>query len=96
LAVTIISPTPTRWKIAAEIIPISYGGLETGGNVWGAFVPKDEEGKRTLFNVPLTQFIRVEADLRDYYKITRNLIWANRLNLGYGYAYGQLDLIAIC
>ncbi|WP_029275792.1 BamA/TamA family outer membrane protein [Pedobacter borealis] len=66
-----------------------FGGLETGGNVWGAFVPKDEEGKRTLFNVPLTQFIRAEADLRDYYKITRNLIWANRLNLGYGYAYGN-------
>ena len=66
-----------------------FGGLETGGNVWGAFVPKDEEGKRTLFNVPLTQFIRAEADLRDYYKINRNLIWANRLNLGYGYAYGN-------
>ncbi|MBT2563674.1 BamA/TamA family outer membrane protein [Pedobacter sp. ISL-68] len=66
-----------------------FGGLETGGNVWGAFVPKDDEGKRTLFNIPLTQFIRVEADLRDYYKITRNLIWANRLNLGYGYAYGN-------
>ncbi|MBE5319083.1 BamA/TamA family outer membrane protein [Pedobacter sp. MR2016-19] len=66
-----------------------FGGLETGGNVWGTFVPKDEEGKRTLFNVPLTQFIRAEADLRDYYKITRNLIWANRLNLGYGYAYGN-------
>ncbi|MDQ0637733.1 outer membrane protein assembly factor BamA [Pedobacter sp. W3I1] len=66
-----------------------FGGLETGGNVWGTFVPKDEEGKRTLFNIPLTQFIRAEADLRDYYKITRNLIWANRLNLGYGYAYGN-------
>jgi outer membrane protein assembly factor BamA len=66
-----------------------YGGLETGGNVWGAFVPKNDEGKRTLFNVPLSQFIRVEADLRDYYKINKNLIWANRLNLGYGYAYGQ-------
>ena len=66
-----------------------FGGLETGGNVWGAFVPKDEEGKRTLFNIPLTQFTRAEADLRDYFKITRNLIWANRLNLGYGYAYGN-------
>jgi len=66
-----------------------YGGLETGGNVWGAFVPKNDEGKRTLFNVPLSQYIRVEADLRDYYKINKNLIWANRLNLGYGYAYGQ-------
>ncbi|KRT16320.1 hypothetical protein ASU31_09100 [Pedobacter ginsenosidimutans] len=66
-----------------------FGGLETGGNVWGLFTPKDENGQRSIFNRPLTQFIRVEADLRDYYKITRNLIWANRLNLGYGYAYGN-------
>lgn len=66
-----------------------FGGLETGGNVWGLFTPKDENGQRSIFNKPLTQFIRAEADLRDYYKITRNLIWANRLNLGYGYAYGN-------
>ncbi|WP_316796407.1 BamA/TamA family outer membrane protein [Pedobacter agri] len=66
-----------------------YGALETGGNLWGTFIPKDDEGKRSIFNVPLSQFVRVEADLRDYYKITRNLTWANRLNLGYGYAYGN-------
>ncbi|CAH0252458.1 MULTISPECIES: BamA/TamA family outer membrane protein [unclassified Pedobacter] len=66
-----------------------FGGLETGGNVWGLFTAKNNEGKRTIFNIPLTQFIRAEADLRDYYKITKNLIWANRLNLGYGYAYGN-------
>lgn len=63
--------------------------LQTGGNVWGLFVPKDEDGQKSIFKVPLTQFVRVETDLRDYYKITRNLIWANRLNLGYGYAYGN-------
>ncbi|WP_412466029.1 BamA/TamA family outer membrane protein [Pedobacter sp. KLB.chiD] len=66
-----------------------FGGLETGGNVWGLFTPKNEMGQRTLFNTPLTQFIRAEADFRDYYKVNRNLIWANRLNLGYGYAYGN-------
>lgn len=66
-----------------------FGGIETGGNLWGTFVPKDDEGKRTLFNVPLSQFIRIEADLRDYYKVNRNVTWANRLNLGYGYAYGN-------
>jgi len=66
-----------------------YGGIETGGNVWGLFTPKNDAGQRTLFNTPLTQFIRFEADLRDYYKINKNLIWANRLNLGYGYAYGN-------
>jgi len=66
-----------------------YGGLETGGNVWGLFTPTNDQGQKTLFNTPLTQFIRAEADLRDFYKINRNLVWANRLNLGYGYAYGN-------
>lgn len=66
-----------------------FGGLETGGNVWGLFTPTNAEGRKTLFNTPLTQFIRVEADFRDFYKINRNLIWANRLNVGYGYAYGN-------
>ncbi|QDW26385.1 BamA/TamA family outer membrane protein [Pedobacter sp. KBS0701] len=66
-----------------------YGGLETGGNVWGLFTPTNDKGQKTFLNKPLTQFIRAEADLRDFYKINRNLIWANRLNLGYGYAYGN-------
>lgn len=66
-----------------------YGAIETGGNLWGTFVPKDDEGKKSIFNVPLSQFVRLEADLRDYYKITRNLTWANRLNVGYGFAYGN-------
>lgn len=66
-----------------------YGGLETGGNLWGAFISKDDQGQKNLFNIPLTQFIRVETDIRNYYKINRDVIWANRLNLGYGYAYGN-------
>lgn len=66
-----------------------FGGLETAGNVWGLFTSKGDNGKREVFNTPLTQFIRAEADLRDYYKINRNLTWANRLNIGYGYAYGN-------
>ena len=65
-----------------------FGGLETSGNVWGLFTPKDSEGKREIFNTALTQFVRVETDLRSYYKVTPTVIWANRLNLGYGYAYG--------
>lgn len=65
------------------------GTLETGGNVWGLFVPKNSDGEKSIFNVPLSQFVRLETDLRDFYKINRNLIWANRLNLGYGYAYGN-------
>lgn len=66
-----------------------HGSLETGGNLWGLFVPKDDQDQRSLFNTPLTQFVRVETDLRNYLKLNKNLIWANRLNMGYGYAYGN-------
>ncbi|RNL51249.1 hypothetical protein D7004_16180 [Pedobacter jejuensis] len=66
-----------------------FGGIETGGNVWGLFAPKNDENQKSIFNIPLTQFVRLEADFRNYYKINKSLIWANRLNLGYGYAYGN-------
>jgi outer membrane protein assembly factor BamA len=67
-----------------------FGGIETAGNVWGLFVSKNDANKRTLFGIPLTQFIRLETDLRNYHKINTNgLVWANRLNIGYGYAYGN-------
>lgn len=65
------------------------GTIETGGNLWGLFTPKDEQGQRSLFDVPLNQFVRLETDFRDYYKINRGVTWANRLNIGYGYAYGN-------
>ncbi|MET4080701.1 outer membrane protein assembly factor BamA [Pedobacter sp. UYP30] len=66
-----------------------FGSLETAGNVWGLFTPKDATGQKSLLNVPLAQFVRGEVDFRDYFKINRNLKWANRLNIGYGYAYGN-------
>lgn len=66
-----------------------FGSLETGGNLWGLFTSKDPNGKRALFNIPLTQFVRLETDLRNYHKLNRSVTWANRLNLGYGYAYGN-------
>jgi len=66
-----------------------YGSAETAGNVAGLFVNKDAAGKRVLFGIPVTQFVRFEADLRNYHKINSGLTWANRLNTGYGYAYGN-------
>jgi outer membrane protein insertion porin family len=66
-----------------------FGGIETGGNVWGLFANKNEDGNKVVAGVPINQFVRLELDFRDYFKITRNVIWANRLNFGYGYAYGN-------
>lgn len=64
-------------------------GLETGGNVWGLFSKKNDLGQKAILGIPINQFVRLETDLRDYFKINRRVIWANRLNLGYGYAYGN-------
>ena len=66
-----------------------FGSIETSGNLLGLFNIKNSAGERTLFGQPLTQFVRIETDLRDYYKINRKVTWVNRLNLGYGYAYGN-------
>lgn len=65
------------------------GSIETGGNLWGLFVNKDERGEKSIFDVPISQFVRLETDLRNYYKINKGITWANRLNLGYGFAYGN-------
>lgn len=65
------------------------GTIETGGNIWGMFTPKDTAGNRSLFDVALSRFVRLEADFRDYFKINRGVTWANRLNVGYGFAYGN-------
>ncbi|WP_276088937.1 BamA/TamA family outer membrane protein [Pedobacter sp. JY14-1] len=65
------------------------GDIETGGNVWGLFAGTDAQGRKSVLKTPLTQFIRLETDLRNYFKIRPRVIWANRLNLGYGYAYGN-------
>ena len=65
------------------------GSVETAGNLINAFLKKDPDGVKRLFNTATNQFARLEADFRDYYKIKPGLIWANRLNIGYGIPYGN-------
>ncbi|MBO9620325.1 MAG: BamA/TamA family outer membrane protein [Niabella sp.] len=65
------------------------GSVETAGNLINAFLKKDSDGVKRLFNTATNQFVRLEADLRDYHKIKEGLIWANRVNIGYGIPYGN-------
>ncbi|SHF10616.1 translocation and assembly module lipoprotein TamL [Pedobacter caeni] len=65
------------------------GDLETAGNLAGLVTSKNDLGKKTLFGTPLSQFIRLEGDVRNYYKVNKNVTWASRFNLGYGYTYGN-------
>lgn len=63
--------------------------LETSGTVLGLLAPKDDAGKRSIFGTALSQFIRLEGDIRNYYKVNKKVTWANRFNVGFGYAYGN-------
>ncbi|WP_237028728.1 BamA/TamA family outer membrane protein [Pedobacter steynii] len=65
------------------------GDLETAGNLAGLLTSKNDLGKKTLFGTALSQFIRLEGDVRNYYKVNKNVTWASRFNLGYGYTYGN-------
>ncbi|MBB2151751.1 translocation and assembly module lipoprotein TamL [Pedobacter gandavensis] len=65
------------------------GDLETSGSLVGLFAPKNDKGQKSLFGTALSQFLRLEGDLRNYYKVNKTVIWANRLNVGFGYAYGN-------
>lgn len=71
-----------------------YGSINVAGNLASLLAKKsyDLDNRRILkklFDVPVSQFVRFEADFRDYFKVKKNLIWANRLYAGYGIAYGN-------
>jgi outer membrane protein assembly factor BamA len=45
--------------------------------------------KKTLFGQQFAQFVKLTLDLTHYRNINQNVVWANRLVTGYGYAYGN-------
>lgn len=69
------------------------GAIETAGNLVNAFLKKNSDGKKTLFNTDVNQFIKLEADFRDFYKIKPGLILAGRAEIGYGIPYGNSSVL---
>ncbi len=67
------------------------GSLDLSGNIAGlvtaANVEKGEAVK--VFNVPFSQFIKVENEFRHYLKLSENSQLASRLIAGVGFAYGN-------
>jgi outer membrane protein assembly factor BamA len=60
----------------------TIAGLATGANV--------KQGDTTkLFNVPFSQYVKLEAEFRHYLKLGDNTQLASRIITGYGYAYGN-------
>lgn len=66
------------------------GSIDLSGNLIGAIQGKsDTLNPHKLFGNPYAQYAKIELDTRDYLKITQSLIWANRLDLGFGYTHGN-------
>lgn len=67
------------------------GTIDLAGNVAGlvsgANVQKGDTIK--LFNVPFSQFVKIENDFRHYYKFSPDSQLASRIIVGAGFAYGN-------
>lgn len=67
------------------------GNLDIAGNIWGLASGADYRTNDTvtLFKARFAQYLRVDGDLRYYYKLGRNATLANRIIAGVGYPYGN-------
>lgn len=67
-----------------------FNGLaDLSGNVAGLFVGKTNNNQKRLFNLPFSQYIKLEVDGRYYRKIGIGSSWVNRIVIGYGMPYGN-------
>lgn len=60
----------------------TVAGLVTGANI-------SEGEPEKIFNVPFSQYIKLESEFRHYLKLSDNSQLASRIIAGYGYAYGN-------
>lgn len=67
-----------------------FNGLsDLSGNVAGLLIPSSGKGQqKRIFNAPISQYVKLQSDLRYYYAFTKSTRLANRIIIGAGYPYG--------
>jgi len=67
------------------------GGVEVAGNLASLLskIGPQNNTAETLFGIPISQYARLDADVRYSYALTKTLKIANRFVLGYGLPYGN-------
>ncbi len=67
------------------------GGVEVAGNLASLLsnIGPSNNVPQTLFRIPISQYARLDADVRYSYELTKSLKIANRFVLGYGLPYGN-------
>ena len=68
------------------------GIADLSGNVAGLFLKEDPvTKKKRIFGAPISQYVKMQTDLRYYIAFTKATRLANRLIIGLGYPYGNSD-----
>jgi len=81
--------TDQKWVATNVKFNVDLSG-NTLGLITGAF--KKNAGQKTLFGIPYAQYIKISTDVSNFWKLNSSgLTWANRISLGYGYAYGNSE-----
>lgn len=69
------------------------GGIDFSGNITGlitgANVKNDKQVE--IFNVPFSQFVKIENEFRHYFRLGKESQIASRLIVGAGFAYGNSE-----
>lgn len=67
------------------------GNADLSGNIAGLVTGANtRNGKdKTILGAPFSQYVKLESDLRYYFKLSSKNTWANRLIVGFGYPYGN-------
>lgn len=67
------------------------GNIDLAGNIIGLLsgANVDKGKQRNIFNVPFSQYVKVEADFRHYLNITKTTVLASRFWAGAGISYGN-------
>ncbi|MEP6615546.1 MAG: BamA/TamA family outer membrane protein [Ginsengibacter sp.] len=65
--------------------------VDLSGNIVGIFARPNLRNGDTIkiFGAPYSQYVKGEADVRHYSRISAKSIWANRVDLGFGYPHGN-------
>ncbi len=66
------------------------GNLDLSGNIAGLLSGANAKGGKTIYLLGLdfSQYVRAETDFRYYHK-EGTTVWANRIDIGFGYPYGN-------
>ncbi len=67
------------------------GNLDLSGNIAGLITGADAKNNKpkNLFNAQFSQYVKLENDLRYYFKLSETMVWANRVIAGLGIPHGN-------